>query len=415
MLRISRKYSRFVVDFVLIGLSTMVILWIVDVTSGKLGPVNMQNDKVINLDSKQGSSSVGIINNIAAKASNDMDTKITLAPNTSLFDPDKALPLSKRPNIKQILTDKAFVLDYIERMNGTKEEKQRFQRFLHFGNSYTKPMFEKLAWENHDTKLHLIVSGFQQRLPDAMVMGVMKCGTSFFNRLIRQHSRIAMKVNEVHYFTKYLDGMEHYRQRMMYSFKDQITMEKTPDYWVSKTAPEQIRLMNPDIKLILLVREPACRVVSQYYHHVWKKRINESELSFIDVLTKNQHKARKEEYIEPSLYDQHMERWLQTFPLEQIFLIKNKDLATPKIADILSKVEDFLGINHEMEVTVNKDTLCVHNEIAHHNKCFPRDKSTSSCDKYNAQYGAHLENLRISLIPHARKFKQLVNRTFDWF
>lgn len=44
----------------------------------------------------------------------------------------------------------------------------------------------------------------------------------------------------------------------------QVTIEKTPSYFISREAPARIRAMNATIKLLLIVREPATRVVSDY-------------------------------------------------------------------------------------------------------------------------------------------------------
>lgn len=44
----------------------------------------------------------------------------------------------------------------------------------------------------------------------------------------------------------------------------QVTIEKTPSYFISREAPARIRAMNSTIKLLLIVRDPATRVVSDY-------------------------------------------------------------------------------------------------------------------------------------------------------
>ena len=71
-----------------------------------------------------------------------------------------------------------------------------------------------------------------------------------------------MKATE--YFSgKYIKGRKWFRSKMMCSTKDQVTMEKAPQYFISP-APERIKSMNPDMKLILLVRDPVARAVSHY-------------------------------------------------------------------------------------------------------------------------------------------------------
>lgn len=51
---------------------------------------------------------------------------------------------------------------------------------------------------------------------------------------------------------------------MPLTVKGQITMEKTPSYFVSKNVPERVYQMNPLVKLLLVVRDPVTRAVSDY-------------------------------------------------------------------------------------------------------------------------------------------------------
>ena len=53
----------------------------------------------------------------------------------------------------------------------------------------------------------------------------------------------------------------------------QITVEKTPSYFVSHEAPTRIKHMNSSIKILLIVREPAIRVLSDYTQVFENKRL----------------------------------------------------------------------------------------------------------------------------------------------
>ena len=310
-------------------------------------------------------------------------------------------------------TDKQFMFNFINKMNISEEENRLITTQLHHANWYAKSLLEKWVGKHNSERLRTIVSGFKQRLPDGIMIGCMKCGTSFFHEVLRLHSRIAMKVIEAHYFDRKQEGLETYRKEMMHSFPDQLTMEKSPAYWNTLNAPQDIKHMNPNIKLILLVREPVCRVVSEYYHKVWKRRINETELSFTDILTKAEHQAQLGDFLNQSYYDIHMANWMQSFSLEQIMIIRNEDLATPKISDILYQVENFLNIHHELKATVYSKLIHVRGMKWFASKYFPYRKS--SCDRYYDKFGTYLDPLRTILIPHARKFEKLVMRNFNWF
>ena len=172
--------------------------------------------------------------------------------------------------------------------------------------------------------------------------------------------------------------------------------------------------MNPHMKFILLVREPACRVVSDYHHEI-KYGDTKNTTSFVDIITKQKNIKTKEFLLLPSLYDVHMRNWLQTFPMEQIMVIKNEDLSTTKLPDILHKTEEYLGLNHELDVTTsaNNTQLCITNGIGMSTLCFPI-KERAIC-KYDDKFGSYLNTIRTYLKPHVRKFEKIVDRKFHWF
>lgn len=51
----------------------------------------------------------------------------------------------------------------------------------------------------------------------------------------------------------------------------QITMEKTPSYFVTGEAPKRIHAMAKDTRLIVVVRNPVTRAISDYTQTLSKK------------------------------------------------------------------------------------------------------------------------------------------------
>ncbi|XP_064542621.1 heparan sulfate glucosamine 3-O-sulfotransferase 5 isoform X2 [Drosophila montana] len=106
-----------------------------------------------------------------------------------------------------------------------------------------------------------------RRLPQALIIGVRKCGTRALLEMLYLHPRIQKAGGEVHFFDRdenYLRGLDWYRKKMPHSFRGQITIEKSPSYFVSPEVPERVRAMNASIKLLLIVREPVTRAISDY-------------------------------------------------------------------------------------------------------------------------------------------------------
>ena len=318
-------------------------------------------------------------------------------------------------------SSKGFVLSVIDSTDVSVRTKLHMKKAFSSGGNDSKVILDMLA-ETLGGRFKKLIKGYRKRLPDAMIIGCKKCGTTFFNGVLRKHSGVASQRREVHFYDRFerhdcptwYRSMGIYRSLMMYSFADQLTMEKTPRYWVTDCAPEEIHRMNPHIKLILLVREPACRVVSDYYHEIKRGNIKNTT-SFTDIMTKRRRIKIKNFLLRPSLYDVHMERWLRTFPMEQIMIIKNEDLSTKHLPGILHEVEDYLGLRHELDVTVsaNNTELCITNEIGERNICFAM-REEGKC-KYDDQYGSYLKDIRKYLQPHIRKFEKIVNREFHWF
>lgn len=69
-----------------------------------------------------------------------------------------------------------------------------------------------------------------------LIIGVRKCGTRALLEMLYLHPRIQKAAGEVHFFDRdenYLKGLEWYRKKMPHSFRGQITIEKSPSYFVT--------------------------------------------------------------------------------------------------------------------------------------------------------------------------------------
>ena len=68
----------------------------------------------------------------------------------------------------------------------------------------------------------------RKRLPDALVIGVMKCGTDALRAFLSLHPYIAMSHNEPNYWCEHFHkGYEYYIDQMAMSRLGQISMEKS--------------------------------------------------------------------------------------------------------------------------------------------------------------------------------------------
>uniref|UniRef100_A0A663NC70 Sulfotransferase n=1 Tax=Athene cunicularia TaxID=194338 RepID=A0A663NC70_ATHCN len=133
------------------------------------------------------------------------------------------------------------------------------------------------------------------------------------------------------------------RDLMPRTLEGQITMEKTPSYFVTKEAPARISSMSKGTKLIVVVRDPVTRAISDYTQTLSKK----PDIPTFESLT---FKNRTTGLIDTSwsaiqigIYAKHLENWLLYFPIGQILFVSGERLISDPAGE-LGRVQDFLGL-----------------------------------------------------------------------
>ncbi|XP_075421745.1 uncharacterized protein LOC142463193 [Ascaphus truei] len=183
-----------------------------------------------------------------------------------------------------------------------------------------------------------------KKLPQAIIIGVKKGGTRALLEALRAHPDVRAVGVEPHFFDRnYEKGLEWYRDLMPRTVDGQITMEKTPSYFVTNEAPQRIHSMAKDTKVIVVVRNPVTRAISDYTQTLSKK----PEIPTFEVLA---FKNRTLGLIDASwsalrigIYALHLESWMQYFPLSQILFVSGERLISNP-AEEMAKVQEFLGL-----------------------------------------------------------------------
>jgi len=134
--------------------------------------------------------------------------------------------------------------------------------------------------------MKMLLSNETKKLPQAIIIGAKKCGTRALLKFIGAHHNISTAGAEVHFFDRnYHLGLDWYREQMPYSNDYQITIEKTPKYFIDKEVPKRVYEMNPKVKLIIVLRDPVTRAVSEYTQSLTKFPNKTSKTSFRDFFT----------------------------------------------------------------------------------------------------------------------------------
>ncbi|XP_029946394.1 heparan sulfate glucosamine 3-O-sulfotransferase 6 [Salarias fasciatus] len=183
-----------------------------------------------------------------------------------------------------------------------------------------------------------------KRFPQAIIIGVKKGGTRALLEFLRIHPDVRAFGAEPHFFDRFYDkGLEWYRNLMPRTLDGQITMEKTPSYFVTKEAPGRVCTMNCQTKLIVVVRDPVTRAVSDYTQTLTK---NPGLPSFQSLALKNVSTGLIDttwSAVRIGLYAKHLENWLQHFPLSHFLFVSGERLVSDPAGE-MGRVQDFLGL-----------------------------------------------------------------------
>ncbi|XP_077415736.1 heparan sulfate glucosamine 3-O-sulfotransferase 4 [Vanacampus margaritifer] len=233
---------------------------------------------------------------------------------------------------------KSTVVSIVDREEGEDHAYTGTQRA-----SATEPTRLRAAMED-DLRVNCTSDYGEKKLPQAIIIGVKKGGTRALLEALRVHPDVRAVGNEPHFFDRnYEKGLDWYRDLMPSTLEGQITMEKTPSYFVTNQAPKRIHTMARDIKLIIVVRNPVTRAISDYTQTLSKK----PEIPTFEVLA---FKNRTLGLIDASwsalrigIYALHLESWMQYFPLSQMHFVSGERLIVDPSGE-MAKVQDFLGL-----------------------------------------------------------------------
>jgi hypothetical protein len=197
-------------------------------------------------------------------------------------------------------------------------------------------------------------------LPDAMIIGAMKCGTSSLHNYLTQHPGVIAPLRkEVHYFdVEYRRGERWYRANFGRLDQPGLNLDSSPYYLFHPLVPRRAHALVPDARLIVLLRDPVRRAYSHYWHERDKKRETLSFEAAIDAEADRlgdagQRLARGEieqsrahqhySYLARGRYSEQLERWLQVYRREQLLVLKFEDLAKAPMVT-LNRTLEFLGL-----------------------------------------------------------------------
>ncbi len=171
------------------------------------------------------------------------------------------------------------------------------------------------------------------------ILGVNKSGTSWLYHLLKEHNQINMsEPKELYYFgNKYPDTMNEYHSHFNFNDKYLYYGEATPTYYRNSEIAVQINEYNPKAKLIIIVRDPIERFLSQFY---FQKQIGKiSENTTLEEFLKGDTRF----LLSDSHYEKTIPAFSRIFSSDKLFL-SSLEAVKNNPEEFWSELIEFLGV-----------------------------------------------------------------------
>ena len=204
-------------------------------------------------------------------------------------------------------------------------------------------------------------------LPNFLVIGAVKAGTTWLASCLRDHPDIFMSaVKEVKYFTLHFEkGIDWYKSHFTDWSGQAAIGEATPLYLAKPDVPHRIQAaLGDQVKLIVSLRHPVDRAYSAFwFQNVRRKTISPGD-DFLTVFRQGKL------FRKPGLYFQHLNRYSNYFSRENFLILIYEEDVVQNSQQGLSKCFNFLNVDAEfvpdkINTKVNKagDVRVFHNQI----------------------------------------------------
>jgi hypothetical protein len=208
-------------------------------------------------------------------------------------------------------------------------------------------------------------------MPNFLIIGAQKAGTTSLYYYLEQHPQVYMSPRkEPHFF----EGTEmdfrgpgrkirpvtdpgEYRALFDGASTEAAIGEASASYLYSRRSPALIRKSIPDVRLIVVLRNPADRAYSNFLHMVRVGR--EPVTDFSQALAEEE--VRKGEgwgplwhYGSKGYYHEQLERYFDTFGEERILAHLYEDLRSHPF-EVLRRTFEFLGVDEGFVPDISRD------------------------------------------------------------
>lgn len=185
------------------------------------------------------------------------------------------------------------------------------------------------------------VAGVRGARPTYVGIGAQKCASTWLHRILAEHPQVAVPAEkEIDFFSyRYDHGFQWYERCFEDAGPGSLARgEISPSYFCDPSAPARLARYAPDVKILLSLRDPVQRALSNHRHEVREGHLAGRDLSFEAGLANNPM------YVEQGRYATHLKRWLRHFPQEQILVVLMEDVEAEPAA-VCRAVYGFLDVD----------------------------------------------------------------------
>jgi hypothetical protein len=234
--------------------------------------------------------------------------------------------------------------------------------------------------------------GVAGRVPDFYVVGHQKCGTTALYLMLRRHPEIFMPAEkEPRYFAPdlysrfavqrepppSLHTLEGYLALFADALPEQRVGEASPQYLRSSVAAARIAELQPQARIVAILREPASFLRSFHQQMVFSHVETEGDLRAAMALEdarragnkipRGSHHPKSLLYSDHVRYVEQLQRFHAAFPREQVLVLFHDELLRDNEAN-LRKVFRFLAVDDDVSIdAVQTETLAaVRSHRLHH-------------------------------------------------
>ena len=182
-----------------------------------------------------------------------------------------------------------------------------------------------------------------RRVPrvDFLGLGAQKAGTSWLHRMLAAHPQIFMAQAEdkdLKFFSAHYDyGYAWYERHFAADGGAERRGEFSTSYFYSHDAPARVHRYNPNVRLVLSLRNPVDRLISHHRHEIRTGRLEPDVPLEAGV-------ASNPSYVEQSMYFTQLQRWLEHFPLASFHVVIFEELFRDP-ARALRELYEFVGVS----------------------------------------------------------------------